>query len=93
MSNLHISMTRVAYVTTENTGGSLDIAGPEGIVQLRRVDPHGVILMFEGRQLSIRRELLPILGRFFYGASMALGDADKINDGWDSPEGTQAAGV
>lgn len=89
MSNLQPILTRMAYVTTENTGGSLDVTGPEGQLQLRRADPHGVVLMFNGQQLSIHADLLPAIGRYFFGAAMALGMADTMNDGWDTPNGQQ----
>jgi hypothetical protein len=75
---------RIAYLTTANTGGSLDINGPEGVIQLRRVDPHGVVMMFHGHQLSIHKDLLPILGRFSLAAAILLGV--DINEGWDGDQ-------
>jgi hypothetical protein len=78
-------MTRVAYVTTENTGGALDINGPEGQVQLRRRDPHGVVIQFgPGVQLSIHKDLLPLLGRFCLAAALLQGV--DINEGWDKTQ-------
>jgi hypothetical protein len=77
-------MTRVAYVTTENTGGSLDINGPEGQMQMRRVDPHGVVLLLGGQQLSVHKGLLPILGRFALAAALLLGE--DINADWDKAQ-------
>lgn len=81
-------MTRVAYVTTEHTGGSLDVTGPEGQLQARRVDPHGVVLALGGQKLSVHKDLLPILGRFFLAAALLQGV--EINEGWDQ---AQAGGV
>lgn len=77
-------MTRVAYVTTSNTGGSLDINGPEGQMQMRRVDPHGVVIQFGGQQLSVHKGLLAILGRYFLAAALLQGE--EINEGWDSEQ-------
>lgn len=82
MAGIDPIMTRVAYVTTENTGGSLDINGPEGQMQMRRVDPHGVVIQYGGRQLSVHKGLLPILGRFFLAAALLQGE--EINAGWDA---------
>lgn len=83
-------ITRMAYVTTENTGGSLDIGGPEGTVQMRRVDPHGVVISFGPNiQLSVDKSLLPILGRFAFAAALLQGV--DINKDWDAAE--QAGGV
>jgi hypothetical protein len=77
-------MTRVAYVTTEHSGGSLDVNGPEGTLQARRVDPHGVVIMLGDRTLSIQKDLLPIMGRFFLAAALLLGE--EINAGWDTEQ-------
>ena len=78
-------MTRVAYVTTENTGGTLDVHGPEGTVQMRRIDPYGVLIQFgPGVQLSIHKDLLPMLGRFFLAAALLQGV--DINAGWDQAQ-------
>ena len=84
MSGIEPIMTRVAYVTTENTGGSLDINGPEGQMQMRRIDPHGVVIQFGGQKLSVHKGLLPILGRYFLAAGLLLGE--DINDGWDAEQ-------
>jgi hypothetical protein len=85
MARIQPIMTRIAYVTTENTGGALDVNGPEGQVQFRRVDPHGVVVQFgPGVQLSIHKDLLPLIGRFFLGAALLL-DV-PINEGWDAPQ-------
>jgi hypothetical protein len=78
------SMTRVAYVTTENTGDELSISGPEGVIQFGRVDPHGVVLQFGGLQLSIHKELLPYLGRYAFAAALKLGV--DINHEWDKDQ-------
>lgn len=83
------SPKRVAFFTTTNTGGSMDMNGPEGQVQLRRADPHGVIMMFGDRQFSIQKHFTPILGRYFLAAGVLLGQ--DINEGWDTPEGGQVA--
>lgn len=74
-------MHRVAYVTTANTGGSLDFYGPEGSAALRRVDPHGVLIVVRGQELSINKPLLPTIGRYFMAAAILLGE--DINEGWD----------
>lgn len=82
MSGIQPIMTRMAMVTTENTGLGLVLTGPEGQAQLRRVDPHGVVLQFgPDLQLSIHKDTLPIVGRFFLAAALSLGV--DINDGWD----------
>lgn len=77
-------MTRIAYVTTEHTGGSLDVNGPEGQLQARRVHHLGVVLALNGQQLSVHKDLLPILGRFFLAAALLQGV--DINEGWDSAQ-------
>lgn len=80
-------MHRVAYVTTANTGGSLELyGGPEGSAALRRVDPHGVLLVVRDQELFIEKPLLPMIGRYFMAAAILLGQ--DINEGWDSPEQT-----
>ena len=85
MTGIQPILTRMAYVTTKNTGGSLDINGPEGQIQMRRVDPHGVVIQFgPDVQFSVHKELLPILGRFAFGAALLLGV--DINEGWDSDQ-------
>ena len=81
-------MTRVAYVTTANTGTGVKVTGPEGTLEAVRVDPHGVVLTLNGRQFSINKELLPVLGRYFLAAGLLLGE--DINAGWDA-EGQHAA--
>lgn len=78
-------MTRVAYLTTRNTGGSLAINGPEGQVQMHRVDPHGVVIQFgPGVQLSVHKDLLPIIGRYFLAAALFQGV--EINKDWDAEQ-------
>lgn len=85
MPGIHPVMTRYAYVTTANTGGSLEINGPEGQVQFHRVDPHGVVIQFgPGIQLSVHKDLLPLMARYLLGASLLLGV--DINEGWDAPQ-------
>jgi len=85
VTTIHPIMTRVAYVTTKNTGGILDINGPEGQIQMRRVDPHGVVIQFgPGVQLSMHKDLLPLLGRYAFAAALLLGV--DINKGWDDDE-------
>jgi hypothetical protein len=88
MSGIEPIMTRVAYVSTEHTGGTLDVNGPEGQLQARRVDPHGVVLMLGAQSISVHKDLLPILGRFFFAAAMLQGV--EINEGWDA---TQVGGA
>jgi hypothetical protein len=83
------SMTRVAYVTTDNSGGSCQIAGPEGQVQFHRVDPHGVVMQFGDLQLSIHKDSLPVLARYLNAAALLLGV--DINEGWDDPEQVSAS--
>jgi hypothetical protein len=77
-------MTRMAYITTTNTGGSLDVNGPEGQVQMRRIDPHGVVIQFGDQSLSIHKDLLPLIGRFFLAAGLILGV--DVNEGWDQEQ-------
>jgi hypothetical protein len=81
-------MTRIMNVTTSNTGGGLDVNGPEGQVQFRRVDPHGVLMKFGDQYLSIAKEDLPTVARFFGAATLLLGV--DLNEGWDAPEGPVA---
>jgi hypothetical protein len=82
------AMTRVAYVSTLNTGDGLAVNGPEGQMQFRREDPHGVVIQFGDKQLSVHKELLPLLGRYFMAASLRLGV--DINAGWDQEQRGQA---
>jgi hypothetical protein len=90
MPGIEPIMTRVAYVTTSNTGGSLAINGPEGQVQMHRVSPDGVVIQFgPAIQLSVHKELLPIVGRYFLAAALLLGV--DINEGWDSEQSEGAA--
>lgn len=81
---IHPIMTRVAYITTENTGGSLDVPAPEGMMQVRRVDPHGVRIEIGQEGLSVKKENLAMMGRFFLAAALLLGQ--DINAGWDDKE-------
>jgi hypothetical protein len=81
---IHPAMTRILNITTTNTGGSLDVPCPEGTIQCRRVDPHGVIMMANGQQFSIQKNELAIMARFFGAAALLLGE--DINAGWDAPE-------
>jgi len=83
MGGLILPERRLLYVTTANTGGSLDINGPEGTAQFRRADPHGVVMLWAGRPLSIGGHLLPEVARFFAAAAIRLGV--DINEGWDHP--------
>jgi len=75
-------MTRVAYVTTANTGDTLTVRGPEGVLFCRREDPHGVVVQLNGQQLSLNKELLAIVGRYFLAAGLLLGQ--DINADWDA---------
>lgn len=81
MSGLIVPETRILYVTTANTGGTLNLTVPEGVGEWRRVDPHGVL--FQGPpNMSIAKGDLPAVARFFAAAAMALGV--DINEGWDA---------
>jgi len=80
MSKLPI--VRMAWVSTHHTGGSLDVPGPEGLLQARRVDPDGVIVMVNDQKISIRKEDLPAIGRYFLAAGLMLGQ--DPNEGWDA---------
>ena len=75
------SATKIVYLSTDNTGEGITIAGPEGTLQCSTVYPHGVVLEFAGKQLSIHRELLPVFARYFGAAACKLGV--DVNDGWD----------
>jgi hypothetical protein len=81
---IHPIMTRIANVDTSVTGGSMQLAGPEGTVQFHRVDPHGVVMQYAGQQLSINKELLPVLGRYAMAAALLLGV--DINEGWNQEQ-------
>lgn len=84
MPSIPPSMTRVAYISTDYTGGSLDLMCPEGMLQARRADPGGVLLQIGGVKLSIQKADLPAVGRFFLAAALMLGE--PINEGWDGPQ-------
>lgn len=84
MSNLYIPMTRVAYVTTENTGEQCQITTGQGVVRLDRVDPHGVLIVAAGQEFGVTPANLPYIGRFFLAAALKLGV--DINEGWDAPQ-------
>jgi len=77
-------MTRVAYVTTANTGDVLTVRGPEGLLQAKRENPHGVVLVLNGQTLSINKELLAIIGRYFLAAGILLGE--DVNANWDAED-------
>jgi hypothetical protein len=81
-------MTRVAYVTTANTGDVLTVRGPEGLLKCKREDPHGVVMTLNGQTLSINKELLAVIGRYFLAAGILLGEDVNLN--WDA-EGQHAA--
>lgn len=81
---IHPIITRMALITTENTGGSLDVPAPEGVMQVRRVDPHGVRIEIGQEALSVKKENLAMMGRFFLAAALLLGQ--DINAGWDDKE-------
>jgi len=70
---LHPVVERLMYVSTAYTGGSMDVTGPEGVAQFRRCDPHGVVMMYGGKQLSIRKEDLITISRYFAAAGIILG--------------------
>lgn len=84
MTNIHPIMTRMAYVTTESTGGSLDVTTPEGVLQARRIDPHGVVILAGIKKFSIPKEDLATIGRFFLAAALLLGE--DINADWDGKQ-------
>lgn len=66
-------------ISTEHTGGSLDVPGPEGMVQFRRMDPHGVLMVFNGKdKLSIKKEDVPIMAKFFAAAALLLGEGESL---------------
>lgn len=71
---VHPVLFRQMLVSTADTGGSLDVPGPEGMVQFRRMDPHGVIMVFEGKQLSIQKADVPIMAKYFAAAALLLGE-------------------
>lgn len=71
--NVHPVIERLMYITTVDTGGSLDLTGPEGVAQFRRCDPHGVVMLYGGKQLSIRKEDLITIARYFAAAGIILG--------------------
>lgn len=79
-----MSLTRIAYVTTANTGASMNLAAPEGLVRFERVDPHGVVISVAGNVYSITKDALPYLGRFFLAAGLQLGV--DINANWDAEQ-------
>jgi len=70
---LHPVVERLMYISTAYTGGSMDVTGPEGTAQFRRCDPHGVVMMYGGKQLSIRKEDLITISRYFAAAGIILG--------------------
>jgi hypothetical protein len=73
-------LTRIAYVTTANTGAAATITTPEGTIKMQRFDPDGVLLQVDGKTFSLSKEALPFLGRFFLAAALELGQ--DINAGW-----------
>jgi hypothetical protein len=77
-------LTRIAYVTTANTGAEATITTPEGTIQMTRFDPDGVILHVDGKTFSLSKDALPLLGRFFLAAALQLGV--DINAGWDQEQ-------
>jgi hypothetical protein len=79
-----MTMARVAYVTTANTGLGANINTPEGTIRLERADPHGLIITAGGQSYRLSKESLPYLGRFFFAAALQLGV--DINAGWDAPQ-------
>jgi hypothetical protein len=78
------SMTRVAYVTTANTGDILTVRGPEGRLECKREDPYGVVMVVNGQTLSLNKELLAVIGRYFLAAGLLLGQ--DVNAGWDAED-------
>lgn len=80
-------LMRVAYVSTANTGASMTVLAPEGVIKFDRVDPHGVMVTIGGQTYSVTKDALPMAGRFFLAAALVLGV--DINAGWD---GEQAGG-
>jgi hypothetical protein len=79
-----MTMTRVAYVTTANTGLGASLATVDGMIRLERADPHGVVIMAGGQSYRVDKASLPDIGRFFFAAALALGV--DINAGWDGPQ-------
>lgn len=79
-----VPQTRMAWVTTENTGQYMEIRTAQGVIRLRRVDPHGVEVEFGGTAYGITAPHLAMVGRFFLAAGLQLGQ--DINEGWDQPQ-------
>jgi hypothetical protein len=79
------SMTRVAYVTTEHTGGHMDINTAQGVIRLVTQQPDGVVVEAAGKTFNISKEGLALVGRFFLAAALNCGVAD-INADWDQPQ-------
>lgn len=79
------SMTRVAYVTTEHTGGHMNINTAQGVIKLVTQSPDGVVVEVAGRTYNISKEGLALVGRFLLAAALNCGVAD-INAGWDQPQ-------
>lgn len=79
-----MSLTRIAYVTTANTGAQMNLNAPEGVVRFERIDPHGVVISVAGNVYSITKEALPVVGRFFLAAGLSLGV--DINHNWDAEQ-------
>jgi len=83
-------LARQAWVDPSNTGAFMQIRTAQGLIELRRVDPHGVEVIFNGVAYGITAPHLAIIGRFFLAAGIALGQ--DINAGWDGPQHSQEEG-
>lgn len=75
---------RMAYISTQHTGGSLQLFTPEGVLEAHRLDPHGVQFVAGGQGYSIQKRDIAIVGRYFLAAGVMLGL--DINDGWDATQ-------
>ena len=78
---LQVTHSGLLYFTTENTGGSLDLTVPEGVAEVRRHNTDGVLWMGPP-QMSIQKDDLPAVARFFAAAAFMCGV--DINAGWDA---------
>lgn len=67
-------MIRICYVDTDRTGGGLEVTGAEGIMRVVTEEPHGVVVTVNGLQLSITKNALPEIGKFFLAAAIRLGE-------------------
>lgn len=83
-------LSRHAWINPNITGAGMTIRTGQGVITLRRVDPHGVEIVFGGVAYGVTSPHLALIGRYFLAAAILQGQ--DINADWDGPQHSQDEG-